>query len=107
MLNKQHLPILKAARDIVFEKDGPICSALDEVPASRILIRDVKLYIAVHLAPRNLMSTWLLEQMFPNIPIRDVPEPYLGGYCAENGVLTLARLAWLDRIIADIEEQSC
>jgi hypothetical protein len=109
MLNKQHLPILKAARDLLLERSGPICFVIDDL-SHRYgihLCRDIKRHIHEQLAPRNLMSTWLVEQVFPGMLIGDVPEPYLDGYLRERGVMTMARMAWLDRMIADIEEASC
>lgn len=113
MLNKQHLPALLAAREIIDSgRIKFICFALTEAADRAAHLApacyEVKEFVNIQMEGHHLLSTWILDELFPAWEnASGVPEPYQSAWYNEDGVFTLARLAWLDRIIADIEALPC
>jgi hypothetical protein len=107
-LTHKHLPILEAARALIDSgKQHYICFAIHnaiEGRAEGVLARDIRAVIEEGIAPFFLLSTWLVKEVCPGTPTRDLPPQYFDGYMNEDGILHLARLAWLDRLIANIKE---
>jgi hypothetical protein len=107
MLTHRHLPTLRTVREMIeSEEQSYICFALDDVakacPALRPTIGEIKAVIRQGLDGRSLFSTWILDQVYPNIAPSDTP--FLEAWYNEDGVFRLARLAWLDRLITNITE---
>ena len=114
MLTKDHLPALRAARDLLdSSKEKFICLALDQValdsPDLHSLCYEIKRRINLNLNGHTLLSTWVGNRLFDTRDPRHVAnwEAYDEDWIDETGVFTLCRLAWLDRMIANIEEQPC
>lgn len=110
MLNKQHLPVLRAARALIDQGEEIFtCFALaavgDERPELRDICTQIRVYVMDQLDGDCLLSGWTLHQMFGCED--DWPAQYVYAWNTERGIFTLARLAWIDRMIADIEALPC
>jgi hypothetical protein len=109
MLDKRHLPALKFARYCIEQgAQRYICYALDAVAQTGTAdlayrCHEVKKYIHGNLDGRSLLSTWISDRLFTRDNLAN-SAAYMADYYSETGVFTLARLAWLDRMIADLEE---
>lgn len=109
-LTHKHLPVLLQARRMIDEgAQDYICFALEKVAIDHEDLDEpafeVRRAIEAGLDHRSLLSHWLLDQLFGSEwRADDLPEPYHFAWVLEGGVMRLARLAWLDRLIANITE---
>lgn len=121
MLTHAHLPILKAARQIVESGEQHfICFAL-EVAATSVegdareahrLADECCNFISRGIKPHAYLTEWIRAELL-TCGIAPVPwwlDLKATAYCAPRreeavGMRTMMRLAWLDRIIHDIEKE--
>jgi hypothetical protein len=108
MLNHTHIPALQQARArIEAGLDAYICFALDRVAREDYdqhrACRQIKAHIAEGLDDRAFVSTWIGDRLFNLNDLHSCPNwaAYGDDWDRETGVFTLARLAWLDRLIEE------
>jgi hypothetical protein len=101
MLNKDHLPLLKVARKrVAAGRDEFICHAIDSVADSDTC--QIKDYISDQIDGYCSMSSWLAAQLGLGPCWSDEPPPYNTIY-AGDVLGQQIRLAWLDRLIDNLE----
>jgi hypothetical protein len=112
MLNKQHLPILQMARQLLETREHSfICHAL-RVAGKRLHrnfdANDVVEHVRGALNGYGTLLRWVLVDMEERLGSKsftcgdgDLAKPYLDALLTERG--NTARLAWLDKLIWDIE----
>lgn len=107
-LTREHLPTLRKLRDrIETGHSGYMCIALGNFCRFGDLhALQVLQHIEAEFDIRNYTSvgSWIVAQIYPGVPINDLPEPYYG-LRRRRADANPMRLAFLDRTIANIEAQ--
>lgn len=104
MLTKEHLPVLHDLRERIDSgADRFLCLALEYIdsPEADDIWRCVEAEFVTD--NRNTINDWLIDQMFPGVPYKSLPEPYFSISQTAKAAAPM-RLAWIDRQIANIEE---
>lgn len=114
MLTRDHLPLLHAARELIETgREEFICLAANEAhyrqdqrlfDASPKLLDDIVHHVQSALAGYETLEEWLAEEIAPDYSYS--PRITLRAHNINTRHMTLARLAWLDKIIHDIEENT-
>jgi hypothetical protein len=113
MLTKQHLPILLKARELVDNgHDYFICHAIKRAGSlldMHVAARQAHQYIK-HEVGLGTLAGWVMDDMTTRLGERAITNKF--GHLVEPYLVTLisngnqlARLAWLDKMIHDIEAQ--
>lgn len=126
MLTQEHLPVLKAARALFrADKADYICIAVGRVcclaypeyiPDSIIALNmmqrarledKITSYIVSELGDHFTLSTWMFQEVTGVDPYSpeagEAPEQYQAWLIGVHNTVRMARLAWLDRIIDNLE----
>jgi hypothetical protein len=108
MLGKQHLPILRRARELLDEgRECLICRAVYAAAGKdeQHLVHDIDCLIEAELEGEPTLVAWVRVRY----PVCDHPA-WLGplliwdaDYETRRSMRTLMRMAWLDKLIFDIE----
>lgn len=112
MLTKDHLPVLKTARmHIESGAQSCICFALSAVDADERLIDECCHHIQTGIAGEAFLTTWVCSQV-PTVwwlqeGATSYSHPNRDEALAMRRLMRrLMRLAWLDKIIYDLETES-
>lgn len=105
----KRIDMLREARALIESgEEFFICAAIHMVGwrnDARAEAREIRTEIEVALVGRLTLDTWLLQELgMLKMPAGDRPKPYRSLTIGENDLNRQIRLAWLDRMIADLEQ---
>jgi hypothetical protein len=104
MLTEQHLPILRRARAVLISGRQRFLCLCVEVLQFRLdaLHEEVVDHIQASIAPHYTLEMWLGAQLYPGAEDPDIALNIL--FRTPCDLMPLARLAWLDKLIHDLEQ---
>lgn len=103
------LQVLRKTRETLEEGTPFICSILSRISAHEPDLCDAAFQLLAEIqqgiSHEATLGIWLAKQLgLGHLDYRNMPEPYCN-LRSSDWLAQLCRLAWIDRMIADIEEQ--